>query len=141
MWATIAGIAELEPDEFRAICILGGHLAFHFFWRRVLQPAGELPWSLCQGDLAHNLKDLGEGDVTPPDPVSSKLWQMLQSGFSEASLVRTLELMHDMPWSTLPAEQQHGSMAALHRHHPEYSNPTLVARTFVHHIYNLLPKM
>ena len=141
VWETAASIIELEPDEFRSSCIQGGHVSFHFFWRRVLQPAGELPWSLCQGDLAQNLKALGERDVPPPDPVSSKLWQMVRSDFSEASLVRTLELMRDISWSTLPVEQQHGSMASLHRHHPEYTTETLVARTLVHHLYKLLPKV
>ena len=67
--------------------------------------------------LVQNLTDLA-GVEEPEDPVSSSIWHLLHLGFSKQTLVKALELMQDISWSTLTVEQQHGSMALLARHHP-----------------------
>ena len=138
IWQAVASVAKMDADEFRGSCVAKAHICFHFFWRRVLEPAGHLPWTLVRGDLLQNLEDLAKGSE-PEDPVSSKLWQLSQRGFSKATLVKTLEVMQDIGWSTLVVEQQHGSMALLSRHHPEYTAGTLQARTLVTHVRKLLP--
>ena len=138
VWTSIANVANTTGTDIRAHCIRGGHASFHFFWRRVLEPAGRLPWTLVRGDLQGNLNDLAAG-ACPEDPVSAKLWKLCQDEYPPHQLVATLRLLADISWSTLAVEQQHGTMASLHRHHPDYQLNTLVGRTLLMHVRKLLP--
>ena len=138
VWGAVAEVAERSAEDLRAACIAGGHVSYHFFCRRVLEPAGELPWKLVRGDTAENLRELASGPM-PEEPVSQQMWKLLQLGFSSRQLESVLELMADAPWSTLPAEQQHGSLAVLRRWHPEYSTTTLSARALLLQLRRLLP--
>ena len=61
-----------------------------------------------------NLVSLKEGE-RPEEPVSQQMWDLLQLGFDARRLASTIEVMADAPWTTLPAEQQHGSLAVLRR--------------------------
>ena len=47
--------------------------------------------------------------------------------------------MADLSWSTLVVEQQHDTMAVVHRFHPEYESTTLLTRTTLLQISRLLP--
>ncbi len=138
VWSAVAEVAERSAEDLRAACIAGGHVSYHFFCRRVLEPAGELPWKLVRGDKAENLRELASGPM-PEEPVSQQMWKLLQFGFSSLQLESVLDLMADAPWSTLPAEQQHGSLAVLRRWHPEYSTTTLSARALLVQLRRLLP--
>ena len=137
-WEWIAALTSVAGSELRASCMRGAHISFHFFWRRVLQVAEELPWSLVRGDKFQNLADLAAGPK-PDEPTSSQLWELLHMGFSETHLVHALDLMADISWSSLTVEQQHGTLASLHRHHPEYQYETLVTRALVLQVRKLLP--
>ena len=55
VWEVLGCVAEMGAVELRSRCIAGAHTSFHFIWRRVLEPAGDLPWSLCRGDGKANL--------------------------------------------------------------------------------------
>ena len=44
-----------------------------------------------------------------------------------------------MGWTSLPAEQQHASLAQLHKWHPEYEAKTLVSRSLLLQACKLLP--
>ena len=131
VWEAVGAVAELSSEQFRAACIRGAHVSFHFMWRRIMDPAGRLPWSLVRGDVAENLEMLGSDPNPPDDPVSLKLWELYRSGFNQVQLQRAIELIGDIGWSTMAVEQQHGTMALIHRHHPDYSKSTLMARTLV----------
>ena len=48
-WMDLANIANVPWEELRSECIAGGHISFHFFWRRCLEVAGGMPWALCRG--------------------------------------------------------------------------------------------
>eukprot|EP00974_Lingulodinium_polyedra_P017600 1708100-Lingulodinium_polyedra.AAC.1 len=43
LWVTLASITEVDSSSLQSGCIQGARKAFHFFWRRVLQPASEYP--------------------------------------------------------------------------------------------------
>ena len=137
-WALVSTVVGATAEELRASCIVGGHATFHFFRRRVLEPAGQLPWTLVRGDVAENLEKLAR-EPAPEEPVSRQIWQLMRQGFNRAQLVATMHLMSDISWPTVAVEQQHGATALLHRYHPEYSAPTLLARTFLMHVRRLLP--
>eukprot|EP00975_Prorocentrum_lima_P060180 12621052-Prorocentrum_lima.AAC.1 len=127
IWHALGRVAGLPPGELASRCIAAGHTSYHFFWRRVLEPASTLPWSLCRGSVEENLRVL-KGQPEPSDPVSSQLWHLLQVGFPMQQLVATIVLLGEVSWTTLPAEQQHASLARLKKWHSEYGAKTLVAR-------------
>ena len=85
-----------------------------FFWRCVLKPAGELLWSFVRGNELRKLDELPQGPM-PPAPVNQQPWKLKSLGFSRPQLVATVKLLGEASWSTLPAEQQHGTLAKLHK--------------------------
>lgn len=140
VWQEVGRVAGVPWEDLRSSCISAGHTSFHFFWRRVLRPAGDLPWRLARGDVRQNLLDMR--DEEPPDePFSWQMWQLLRMGVNIEQLVSTVRLLLEIGWTTLPAEQQHGSLASIRRWHPEYSMETLVGRAFLMQLRRLLPSM
>ena len=138
VWAAVAGVAGTSAADLRSFCLRGGHVSYHFFWRQVLVPAGDLPWRLCRGDVASNLEELCNGEMFD-EVVSQQMWRLMQVGFPRQQLIATVRLMAEIGWTTLPAEQQHGSLAAFRKAHPQYGMETLVSRTFMLLISRLMP--
>ena len=138
LWDEVALATGVSGEALRASCIRGGHVSLHFFWRRVLAPAGQLPWRLCRGNQWTNLIALSEGPQ-PEEPCSAKLWQLMKLGHNKHQLLSVVELLSDLNWSTMMVEQQHGTLAQLHRHHPDYAADTLTSRAFVFQLRKLLP--
>lgn len=96
-----------QLEELWAKSISGGRVSYHFFWRRVLKPAGELLWSSVRRDELRNLEELAEGPL-PQEPVSRQLWMLMSLGVSRPQLVASVKLLGEADWSTLAPEQQHG---------------------------------
>ena len=63
----------------------------------------------------------------------------MQRRFPIGQLAATVELLGEVPWSTLPAEQQHSSLALLHKWHPEYGPDMLLSRALMLQMCRLLP--
>ena len=110
----MATVAETTAEDLKSDCINGGHASYHFIFRRVLQAAQELPWSLARGDKKANLQGFRNGPMLD-EPVSGQMWQLLHLGFNVEQLISTLELLSDVSRTTILAEQQHGSLAVLRR--------------------------
>jgi hypothetical protein len=142
IWEAVAAVlGGCGAEELRSDCIASGHVSFHFFWRRVLEPAGDLPWSLARGEeVEANLRELAAG-ARPKEPVARQLWQLTRLGFPMTQLVTVVSLLGEIPWTTLPAEQQHGSMAIMRRWHPEVGAQTLASRAFLLQLRRLMPSM
>ena len=138
-WSTIGSVCGMGAGEFRDRCIGAGHVSFHFIWRRVLQPASELPWSLTRGDVGANLNILKESDC-PEEPISAQLWHLLQIEHPRPQLEQAVLLLQHIGWSSVPAEQQHGSLAVLHRWHPDYEMHNLFTRALILQVARLMPK-
>ena len=119
-------------------CIQAGHISMHFFWRRVLHPCSQYPWRLLRGDIEGNLRAMHEA-APPADPVSAKLWELVEQGLPMPQLVMAVKLLGEIPWSSMPAEQQHGSLAAFRRWHPGYGMETIGTRAMLHQMSRLLP--
>ena len=64
--------------------------------------------------------------------------QMGRLGTPLRLLVEGLELLRECPWSTKTMEDQHGSMAVTHRHHPDLAGATLACRSFIHSLRALV---
>ena len=139
IWRSLAEFAGRDPLAVRGDIIHAAHISYHFLWRRVLEPAQGLPWSLCRGNLQQNLEDLAAEDC-PDEPVSSQLWMLWHGGYSQDQCVQVVRLLGQVGWTSLPCEQQHGSLAMLKRWHPEYTEATLIARGLMHQACRILPQ-
>ena len=139
IWHTLGCVCGLSADQLRDACIVAGHITVHFLWRRVLHPASCMPWSLCRGDIEQNLRDLAASDY-PDDAVGQQLWTLLQADFNIEQLKGVVRCLAEVGWTSLVAEQQHGSLAAFRKHHAEYGTETLITRSFLMQVSRLLPK-
>ena len=72
----LSTVDQCSSAELSSKCIAVGRNSLHFFWRRVLELAADLPWRLCRGDLKDNLVEL-QDEVLPSEPVSQGLWKLL----------------------------------------------------------------
>ena len=91
-----------------------------------------------QGDLSSNLDELAAGDA-PEEPVALQRWHMCHSPLlARRQLITTLQLLGELPWTTLPCEQLHGSLAAFRRWHPSYGLAVFVARASMHHVVRVI---
>ena len=106
----------------------------------MLEPASNLPWRLCRGDLDENIDEIASLLDPPEEPCTSNIWHLIQEGFSKHQLKLVLEALGECPWSSLPAEQQHASVSLLHRWHPEYGIESLVCRSLMHQVVRVLPQ-
>ena len=138
VWKVLGPVCGMRADRLRDRCVAAGHVSFHFLWRRVLHPATNLPWRLVRGDIGGNLEQLKDGPC-PQEPVSSQLWHLLHMGYPIVPLINTVRLIGEASWSSLPAEQQHGSLAIFKRWHPEYGTGSLLTRAFMMQLSRLLP--
>ena len=139
-FALLGELCDRPGCAMKDMCISAAHIAFHFSNRRVLVEAGELPWRLVRGDIAHNLQELASCDC-PEEPVSKNLWLLMQRSFPRSQLIQTVKMLGEVGWTSLPAEQQHSSLASLHKWHPEYETETLVSRALLLQASKLLPSM
>ena len=84
-----------------------------------------------QGDIKANLQDLKEDD-RPQDVMPQQIWDLLHTpGYPMGLLVSSIRLLNEVPWTTLPAEQMHGSLAVFRRWHPEFGVESLLSRAFM----------
>ena len=139
VWALLGSVCDMHGDEVKDAVIKAGHVSFHFLWRRDLLPASQYPWPLCRGDIEENLQGLREGSC-PDEPVASQLWQLMHIEYPMPQIVESVRLMGELGWTSLPAEQQHGSLALYRRWHPDYGCETLVSRALIMQISRLLPQ-
>ena len=56
IWAELAKTGGLCPAELRSTCIAGGHIAFHFFNRRLLRSMAGYPGASCAEIGARTLR-------------------------------------------------------------------------------------
>ena len=138
IWQDLAERCGLRWEAMRAEVIAAAHKSFHFFVRRVLWEANQYPWRLARGDVRANLEAL-RGEAEPVDPATSRIWMLLEIGVDMNILEAAVKLLREIPWTTMIVEQMHGCLAALHRHHPDYSPDALVSRAFVMWLRRLLP--
>ena len=69
--------------------------------------------------------------------MGSSIIPLAPPGYNRSLLRDAAVLIAEAPWSTTGVEQGHGSMAMLHRFHPDYSSSTICARALVHQLGKL----
>ena len=141
VWDKLGKLVNQLGPELRHHCISKAHIAIGFWRWRVADTALSRPWSLARGNIAQNLDDLGQEELSPSDhPVVAKLKHLLDIGYPTDELIAGLKLVQEISWSGMISEQQHASLAVLARFHPEYEKATLVARSTVLQLNRLMPK-
>ena len=55
---------------------------------------------------------------------AAKIKELMALGWNIANLVCGIELLREIDWTTRSAEQAHGSVAVLHKFHPEVQQET-----------------
>jgi hypothetical protein len=138
VWDTLAETCSMSGGELRSEVLGASHISIGFLQSKVLQEAKAFPWCLGYGDQPSKLSALKAGPQ-PEEPVTAKIWQLLQLGFNEHQLKRGLELLMDCPWGTATVERQHASATLVKKHHPEYGTESLVSRAFFHTLRLCLP--
>ena len=139
LWDQLAAVSGEAARDLRNDCLTGARRSVAFFHYRVIREARKLPWRLCRGDVRENLRSLAAG-LRPSESTSSKLWQLMRDGWPISQLVRMIQCMGDLPWTSAVAEQLHGTCAMLARYHPDYELGTLLGRCMVSYAVKLLPK-
>ena len=138
-WSKVASVCDLRAHELKQRSIDAGFVCIGFFDYRVFAAAQEYPWRLAMGNVSDNLSKLAAEDE-PLEPTAHKVWLQLRAGLPRKMIERQVCLLRDVCWSTLVAEQLHGTAAAIRRHHPEYTMDTLMARAMVMATNQLMPK-
>ncbi|CAJ1419146.1 unnamed protein product [Effrenium voratum] len=128
VWNYLAGAVSLTPRMLRDQVLSAAAVAESFIHWRVLRVAGDLPWSLCAGDPAANLKRLLAEDA-PDEPVSLKIYQLGMAGYNTERLTR-VELLGECSWTSAFVEKQHASTSRVKKFHPDIGDNALLARAF-----------
>ena len=70
LWELLAQAAGVDMWGLRHNAIHASHVSFHFIWRRILEPSGDLPWSLTRGMCARiwMCSVQGMSQMTPSAP-------------------------------------------------------------------------
>ena len=130
--ATMVG-SNCCATQLRTTCLNSAHVAASFAKNKLFNNIHCYPWKLAIGSISENLQGFRSSDEDLD--IHSTEWairQLLRMGFSLARLVQAVELLRDIPWSTLPCERSHGSSAVMHRAHPTYSGIVLAEKAFLH---------
>ena len=68
-----ASLVEMRAPELRTRCVASAHLTCGYIAYKVFKDANELPWSLCLGDIAENVRSLSR--IERPDELAAQqLW-------------------------------------------------------------------
>ena len=118
--------------------LAGAMICWSYLDAKVFAKASTLPWSLLQGSIKSNLKDLLLGEC-PAEPVSANIYHLLIAGYNAELIMKAVKLLGLAPWSTAVTERLHASNTLVRKYHPELSGPQLRCRGFIHSVRCLLP--
>ena len=111
--------------HLRHAAIAAASTSFAYIDRDVLETIRSPPLSLCQGDIADNVRRLAEmNGVT--EPVGKHLKQLMAEGVPQTHIEDALRLLLNTPCTMTSVEQGHASGAQLLRAHPTYGEDALI---------------
>lgn len=107
------------------------HVSASFIQRRVFDMLRGWPWKLAAGDIEDNLHSFQQHSESTTDACTHKAQELLRIGFNK-NISEAVALLREVQWSTLDAEQAHGSCAAIHKYHRLYTIGQLPQRASLH---------
>ena len=75
--------------------------------------------------------------LNPRACLSTWVYVCLLPGYNTRLIADGLKLLGEVSWTTCGVEQGHGSVAVIHKLHPEYCVPTIAARSLLHQARSL----
>jgi hypothetical protein len=138
-WAFIAQACDYNSQQLRTEVLRAAHTSISFLQFRVFAILDDLPYSLMFGDIQDNLLKLRHG-VEPDEPVSGRIWRLLEIGYPKHSIEQALLLAREALFSTKMAEMQHSSTKWIKRFHEDIGREGLQIRAFTHTLRHLLPE-
>ena len=135
MWLVVTSQhSDITAYHVRSDSLLACHASIAFLHFRCLNELDKLPWRLCNGSISDNLVIFGDLDGCPPDAcdTTTKIFKLLQAGYSREELCEAVSLLRQIPWSTTGIEQAHASAALVSKQHPQYGLGQVAQRGFIH---------
>ena len=133
VWERLASIEQtISPYGLQNSTLHAAHTSLAYLHEKTLRQTRLMPWSLCLGNVDFNLHELAVLVTPPEEQVARKIWHLLRSGYPQREIHEAVTLLKEVPWSTQGVERSHGSLASLHKYHPQYSLATLAARATLH---------
>ena len=139
IWAFLADRSGMPAESLRSKVLSAAMISWAFIDSKVLSVAAGMPWVLCDGDVAANLKEMMDRGELPDEPVARKIFQLSQAGLNQVRLQRAVMLMGDASWTSYFTERQHASTSLVKRHHPDLGQDVLSARAFLHTFAQMMP--
>ena len=123
---------DLQPGHVRDLVLRSANVSVAYLLDRCLDDAEGLPWSLCVGNIQDNLQSLVAGRPPVPGSTAAKLSVLVRLGFNSVVLEEAVQCIGHVKFSTITAEQLHGSIAVCHNAHPEYEQIALRRKSHRH---------
>eukprot|EP00971_Amphidinium_carterae_P346236 6487582-Amphidinium_carterae.3 len=140
----VANFVNIEPLRFHNQVMNSAIVQVAFTEYRVFVKARTLPWSLCSGDPVTNLEaliSLPRAEVDAAHPIVRNIRSLLAIGFPKTSLGDAVKLLAECSWSSYLTEKFHASAATVRKFHPDLSPDSLMARSLLHQVRQMLPSV
>eukprot|EP00971_Amphidinium_carterae_P019534 384517-Amphidinium_carterae.1 len=137
-WGILCSQIGSDPLELRHKVLHAASIALTYIEEKTFKHAGMCPWNLLEGDIAHNLDDFMTSDISGEPSIAHSIQRLARSPLYKQSVLSSLELLAQIPWSTMLVEQLHGAASLVRRHHPDYSCDMLQCRSFLYTSSKLL---
>ena len=72
IWAFLADRSGMPAESLRSKVLSAAMISWAFVDSKVLSVAAGMPWVLCDGDVAANLKEMMDRGELPDEPVARK---------------------------------------------------------------------
>ena len=105
----LGGIAGMSGSALRDRCIRVGHVTFAFLQFRIFDMSKSYPFCLAAGaqpEWVQALLRLRDGPE-PDEQMTWQLWTLLRGGYPMHRLLKVLQGLQHLEWSTLTSEQLH----------------------------------
>ena len=130
--ATVVVAEEYSGTALRADALSCSHEASVFLQKRIFDEVRRYPFSLAIGDIDGNLDRLLASTDEADSGCTEKVRSLLRCGYNRQALIRGIQMLRYVEFSTRAVEQGHGTTATLHRYHPDYSVMTMIVRAMIH---------
>ena len=134
IWQRLGEVVDAQAwCRVREAVLHSVHVSLAYLTRLCLKPAAGLPWSLCRGDVIQNLHSLAQQELDDThNSATRQIQALVKLGINQADLQDAIRLLGQVGWTTKGVEEQHASLAHLHRAHPDIDATHLSLRAYIH---------
>ena len=132
-WRRAAACIEIGFDyrDLRHLTLRGAHIGLAYAHMEIFVRIGQGPFTLTQGHIESNLDELATWATPSSSHTVRKIQACLADGYPTAKLVRALQLLKEVPFSTNAVEEGHAAEACLIKFHETHGERRLRSRCMV----------